>query len=117
MSFPTRNPNLLGTVNIGSMPSGYGTVTTPTHSAPTAGVASGVILAANANRLYALFVNDSDTVVYLAFGVAAVVNTGVRLNANGGWYEMSVGLGNIYRGEIRGISGIAGKVVLVTEGV
>ena len=91
--------------------------TTPAHTAPTAGVASGVILAANANRLYALFVNDSDTPVYLALGGAAAINTGIRLNANGGSYEMSSALGNLYTGAVNGISGVAGKVVLVTEGV
>lgn len=91
--------------------------TTPTHSAPTAGVATGALLAANASRLYALFVNDSDTTVYLALGTNAAANTGIRLNANGGSYEMSAALGNLYTGAVNGISGIAGKVVLVTEGV
>ncbi len=94
-----------------------GAYVTPTHSAPTAGVATGVILAANANRLYALIVNDSDTTVYLALGVAAAANTGIRLNANGGSYEMSKKLGNLYVGAVNGISGVAGKVVCVTEGV
>lgn len=102
---------------IASMPDGTGAYTTPTHSAPLAGVATGVILAANAARLYALFVNDSDTIVYLSLGVAAVVNTGIRINANGGSYEMSRKQGNLYLGAVNGISGIAGKVVLVTEGV
>ena len=97
--------------------SGSGAYTTPTHTAPTAGVATGVILAANANRLYALFVNDSDTTVYLGLGTAAVLNTGIRLNALGGNYEMSKKLGNLYLGAVNGISGVAGKVVLTTEGV
>ncbi len=104
-------------VAVGQEPSGAGTYTTPTHTAPTAGIATGVILSANANRVYALFVNDSDTTVYLALGAAAVVNTGIRLNALGGNYEMSKKIGNLYTGAVNGISGIAGKVVLVTEGV
>lgn len=102
---------------LASMPDGTGAYTTPAHTAPLAGVATGVILAANASRLYALFVNDSDTVVYLNLGGAAVVNTGIRLNANGGSYEISRKQGNLYLGAINGISGIVGKVVLVTEGV
>ncbi len=102
---------------ISSEPSGPGVYTTPAHTAPTAGVATGVILAANANRLYALFVNDSDTTVYLGLGAAAALNTGIRLNALGGNYEMSKKLGNLYTGAVNGISGVAGKVVCVTEGV
>lgn len=88
--------------------------TVATHSAPTAGVASGVILAANINRRYALLVNDSNTDVYLALGVAAALNTGIRINANGGSYELSGT--NLWKGVINGISGVAGKIVLVTEG-
>ena len=80
-------------------------------------MATGVILAANVNRLYALFVNDSETIVYLALGGAAALNTGIRLNANGGSYEMSKKLGNLYTGVVNGISGVAGQVVCVTEGV
>jgi hypothetical protein len=107
--------NLL--IDISGFGGGPGVYTTPTHTAPTAGVATGELLAANANRLYALLVNDSDTIVYIKLGAAAVVNQGIRLNANGGSYEMSKKLGNLYTGAINGISGIAGKVVLVTEGV
>jgi hypothetical protein len=108
---------ITGGITVTSEPSGSGKYTTAAHTAPTAGVATGAILAANANRLYALVVNDSDTVVYLALGAAAALNTGIRLNANGGSYEMSAKLGNLYTGVINGISGVAGKVVLVTEGV
>lgn len=115
----TTNPVRIDPTGITSQPvlESGGAYTTPTHTAPTAGVATGVVLAANVNRLYALFINDSDTVVYLALGVAAVVNTGIRLNASGGSYEMSKKLGNLYTGVINGISGIAGKVVLTLEGV
>ena len=97
--------------------SGSGMYTTPAHTAPLAGIATGAILALNANRLYALFVNDSDTPVYLAFTVNAALNTGIRLNPNGGSYEMSKKLGNLWTGAVNGISGTAGKIVLVTEGV
>ena len=93
-------------------------ITTPTHTAPPAGAASGALLAANANRIYALLINDSDTNVYIKLGAAAVLNQGIRLNANGGSYEMSLELGNLYRGAVNGIAASgSGKVVLVTEGV
>lgn len=110
-------PGTTNGVVVNTEPSGSGVITTPAHTAPTAGVATGVILAANASRLRALFINDSDTVVYLAEGVPAVLNVGIRLNPLGGSYEMSRKIGNLYLGAVNGISGIAGKVMLVTEDV
>jgi hypothetical protein len=91
----------------------------PTHSVITldATPASTLVLAANRNRAYALFVNDSDTVAYLSFGPAAVVNSGIRLNASGGSYEME---GNtLWRGVVNGIvvGAVSGKKILVTEGI
>ena len=40
-------------------------------------------------RRYVILCNDSDTVIYLSIDLAAVVGEGIRLNANGGSYEMS----------------------------
>ncbi len=91
---------------------------TPTHTAPSAGNAvSAEILPANPERVYALIVNDSDTIVYLGLGVAAAMNEGIRLNAAGGSYEMSERLGNLFTGAVNAISSAAGKKLLVTEGV
>jgi len=36
-----------------------------------------------------VIVNDSDVVIYLGVGAAAVLNQGIRLNANGGAYEIN----------------------------
>lgn len=74
------------------------------------------MLAANRNRAYALFVNDSAIVAYLSFGPSAAPNAGIRLNANGGSYEME---GNtLWRGVVNGILASAGSgKILVTEGV
>ena len=47
------------------------------------------ILAESDTRMYASIVNDSDNVVYLAVGADAVMNKGIRLNANGGSFEMN----------------------------
>ena len=92
--------------------------TTPTHTAVNVTTTTGAVLAANANRLYALLVNDSDTVIYIKLGAAAVANQGIRLNADGGSYEMSAMLGNLYTGAINGIhAGTGNKVLLMTEGV
>ncbi len=89
-----------------------------THGAAAAvATASTLGLAANANRRYAILVNDSDTTIYLGLGTAAVLNQGVRLNANGGSYEMSWELGNLYIGAIYAIhGGSATKNLLPTEG-
>lgn len=90
---------------------------TITHTAATIGATTGVALAANANRKYALLVNDSDSVIYIKFHAAAVANEGIRLNASGGSYEISAQQGNLDVRAINAISSGAGKVLLVTEGV
>lgn len=77
------------------------------------------VLTANPNRQYLLIINDSDTVIYLNLGGASTPNQGVRLNANGGSYEMSAQTGNLYRGAVNASAagGAADKLLLVTEGV
>lgn len=86
------------------------------HTTVTIGVASGVALAANANRTSALFINDSDTTIYLKVGAAAVLNEGIRLNTNGSSYEMSKNYGNLDTRAIYAISSAATKKLLITEG-
>jgi hypothetical protein len=72
-------------------------------------------IAANENRRGLLLVNDSDTAMYIRLGTAdAVVNEGIRLNANGGSIEFSAWNGVNYLGAVQVISGGA-KVLLVTE--
>ena len=97
--------------------SGDGTYTTPTHTAPSIGATTTAALASNANRLYALLVNDSNEVIYLKLGASAVMNEGIRLNPGGGSYETSKKAGNLYTGAINGICTSGSKVLLVTEGV
>ena len=41
----------------------------------------------NTKRTYIVLVNDSNETIYLGMGVPAVMNIGVRLNAEGGSYE------------------------------
>ncbi len=107
MAWPTTLEGLLG-------PPGYDTAT---HSVGTVTAASSEVLAANTDRRYALFINDSDTVIYLMLGADAVANQGIRLNANGGSYEISAKLGSLYLGAVNAIHGGAGnKLLLVTEG-
>lgn len=99
----------------GGMPVTVTAYTTPTHTVVNVTTNTSEVLAANANRLYALLVNDSDTVIYIMLGAAAVASQGIRLNAAGGSYEM--GLGNLYTGAINGIhAGAGNKVLLILEG-
>jgi hypothetical protein len=78
--------------------------------------ASAAVLATNQGRKYALIVNDSSVVCYLNLGSTAVANEGIRVNANGGSYEMSRNIGNLYTGAINGILVSGTATLLVTEG-
>lgn len=93
-----------------------GLCATKTHTHPTIAATTTAALAANTDRLYALFENDSDEAIYLKVGVAAVMNQGIRLNAYGGSYEMSGALGNLNTGAVNGICTSGSKVLLVVEG-
>jgi len=89
-----------------------------THTAVNATTSDAQVLAANANRKYLLVINDSDTVIYLMVGGTAVANQGIRLNANGGNFEMSLAMGNLSTAAIRAIhAGTGNKALLFTEGV
>lgn len=89
---------------------------TVTHTEVAVAVATTAVLAANANRKYALFVNDSDTIIYLKVGAAGELNKGIRLNASGGSFEMSNALGNLDARAINAIASAGPKNLLVTEG-
>ena len=67
------------------------------------------------SRTGALFINDSDEIIYLNLGGAAAANTGIRLNAAGGSYEMGYAQGNLFTGAINGICASGNKKLLVTE--
>jgi len=46
-------------------------------------------VAQNHNRMCLTLVNDGPSTVYLGIGARAEINKGVRLNANGGSYEIN----------------------------
>jgi hypothetical protein len=102
-----------GTNNIGTV----GAARTAAHTAPVIGSSSTAALAAAATRKAALFVNDSDETIYLNIGGTAAANTGIRLNANGGSYEMSQELGNLSTAAITAICASGSKTLLVTQWV
>lgn len=87
-----------------------------THTAYNATTSTTEALAASTTRTYLLIINDSDTTVYLKFGAAAVLNQGIRLNANGGSAEFSPRNGNVDTRAVNVIHGGAGnKALLITE--
>ena len=92
-------------------------ITTPlaTEVSISTGNTSEAALAANANRVYALFVNNSDTKMYIRLGETSIDNEGIPLIANGGFYEITAV--NLYRGLVNVICATSGKILLVTEGV
>jgi hypothetical protein len=71
------------------------------------------VLPANPVRRYALLVNDSDSDAYIALGIPAVANQGIRLNASGGSFEISNV--NPFYGRIHAISTGATKRMMITE--
>lgn len=73
----------------------------------TVGNTTTAIAAANASRKYLAIVNDSDEAMYLGIGAAAVMNKGIRLNANGGTFEIN--LNNRNTSAINGICASGGK--------
>jgi hypothetical protein len=79
----------------------------------TVGATSSLVLAANTDRVGLTLTNDSDTDVYLGFGAAAVMNTGDRLNANGGSYSLPSN--PIFQGVVYGIVTSGSKNVCGTE--
>lgn len=86
--------------------------TTPTKV--SVGSSSTTVLASNSHRLFAVFVNDSDETIYLSLSGTAVMNEGIRLNANGGAFEINIT--NLYTGIVKAICASGSKNLTVTEG-
>ncbi len=97
-------------VNIARPLTGYA------HIATVVGSSSVNVLSGNANRRYALLVNDSLATIWVTMSATAAVDTGVRLNANGGYYEMAGEMGNLYTGQINAIMATGSGTLLATEG-
>ena len=76
---------------------------------------SQVILRRNINRVTAAIVNDSANTVYISFGGPAALNSGIRLNANGGSIVLGLATDIPYTGDIYAIATASPSVVTVTE--
>jgi len=73
-------------------------------------VAAAQLMPANKHRTGVFIINDSDTTIYLALGVDAALNAGIRLNAEGGSFEINKA--NLFKGAISCIHGATGNKVL-----
>lgn len=87
-----------------------------TSSAITVGETS-TLIQATTTRQYMVIVNDGAYPVYLNLSAdePAVANSGIRLNASGGSYEIIKGDGNGYNGAIRAIA-VGGSSVVTVSG-
>lgn len=110
--------------NLKAIDNGDGTYSVAVAVRPIAavGISTGVAigagstpaLALNEDRRFAVFVNDSDETIYLNLTGTAVMNQGIRLNANGGSYEINST--NLYTGIVTAICASGAKNLCVTEG-
>lgn len=96
------------TQSLGDGRSIYQIRTIPTNSSSTVSTGSTLIVATNTARAYVAIVNDSANTVYLGIGTNAVLGKGIRLNANGGSFEMTPD--GIFTGPIYGISSSASAI-------
>ena len=80
----------------------------------TVGVVSTLVLATNTRRVDTEIVNDGDETVYLARGNAAVMGSGIRINARGGSYR--IGTNNMFYGEIYAICESGQLNLTISEG-
>ncbi|GAI03445.1 unnamed protein product [marine sediment metagenome] len=76
-------------------------------------IAATNVLTPNKFRTAAFFTNDSDVVIYLRLGQNAAVHTGIRLNAEGGSFEIN--LSNLWKGRVSAIHGGTGNKVLCIQ--
>jgi uncharacterized phiE125 gp8 family phage protein len=74
-----------------------------TQGTASVGTASTEILASDADRSYAILLNYSDYDINIALGASAVLNSGIKIEKKGGFYEMSDMHGNGYRGAVNAI--------------
>jgi len=80
------------------------------------GVASLVVRQSNVYRKKLTFVNDSVNIMYGAKGDIALINAGVRLNANGGtWVIEPDTRGRIWTGAVSFIATAAASNICFTE--
>lgn len=88
---------------------------TYTNTYATIGSDSTAVVVANPSRMHLVLVNDSTQTMYLGLGAAAVIGSGIRLNASGGSFEISET--NLYCGAINAITASGQANITIAEGV
>ena len=78
----------------------------------TVGNASTTVRELNRNRKFCFLTNDSDEDIYVTLGSTAVINQGIRLNANGGGTLID----GSYTGKITAICASGSKNLCFSEG-
>lgn len=71
------------------------------------------VLSANTARQYILFTNDSANTIYLSLSGTATSSKGIRLNANGGTYEINQD--HLYIGAISAVAQTATSTLMYVE--
>ena len=88
-----------------------------TETAVSVGNTDTAVVGANTQRAWLLLQSDSDRVIYVSFGAAAALNTGIRLAASGTYGSVERWSGaSCPTGAVRAISSVASKKLLVSEG-
>lgn len=83
-----------------------------TNGKTAVGATDTVVLAADANRKWAVLTNDSDEAIYLGMGEAAVMNEGIRLDpvaATEPAGQYIINAGNRFTGAINAICASGAK--------
>lgn len=98
------------------MSSGYPNITLA-HTNVAVATSTTQVLAENLNRTYVLIQNTSAAdAVFVSFGVPAVANAGIKIDA-GGAMEMGARYGNLDTRAVNAIhAGTGSQPLLVTEG-
>lgn len=82
------------------------------NSSVSVGTPSTAVLAANANRQYAVIQNVSSASMFLGFGAAAKNNNGFKLLANS---SFTIDQTNLYKGAVNAISSAGAGTVVTVE--
>lgn len=81
----------------------------------TVGVAPVRVMSINTDRRLAIISNNSINDIFLGFGRSVVINSGIRLNANGGTFEFGLFTTFPWLGEVWAVAAIAGNNVDFVE--
>lgn len=90
-------------------------VLSATPSTFLATTTNGAVLAANAKRRSAVFVNNGTVDVFMTRGATAAVNQGILLKGGGGSYEINST--NLYKGVVSCITASGTAQIAVEEGI